>query len=73
MLAEIKKNAAEFKEVKICSDDDGHQYILPAELHEQFCLDLDDEDLTESGEFDTKYGQYRTGGCLSNFRLYCKI
>lgn len=32
--------------------------------------DLSNEDLCDSGEFDSKYSQYRTGGDLNNIQLY---
>lgn len=61
------------KKVIATTDYDGHWYVLPKELDEQFNKDLDDEELADSGEFDEKYGQYRTGGDLNLTQLYAEI
>jgi hypothetical protein len=61
-----------FKKVKAITDDDGHWYIIPNELDSEFYKDLQNEDMIDSGDFDDKYGQYRTGGDLNLIQLYIK-
>lgn len=56
--------------VKAIQDDSGDWYVIPNELHEQFRLDEQDEDFVDSGKFDNKYGQFRTGGDLNLKQLY---
>ena len=51
---------------------DGDWYVIPNELHEQFCEDAEDEELIESGEFSNKYSEYATGGDLNLIQLYVK-
>lgn len=64
------------QKVKIVTDNDGHWYVLPNELITEFLEDLEtmsgDEDYIDSGEFDNKYFQYRTGGDLNLVQLYIK-
>ena len=67
---QVKTIPAVMKKVKVTQDDSGHWYIIPNELFENFHNDLENEELTDSGEFDTIYGQYRTGGDLNNEQLY---
>lgn len=63
----------EYKRVYLTEDDDGHWYVLPYELSDQFYYDQQNEQLVDSGEFDNKYGQYRTGGSLNLVEFYIKI
>lgn len=58
------------KKVKAIQDDSCHWYIIPNELKDEFYKDLDNEDMIDSGKFDTKYGHYRTGGDLNLVQLY---
>ena len=48
--------------VKAVTDGDGHWYIIPNDIVDDFDNDLADEEICDSGQFDNKYGQYRTGG-----------
>ena len=50
----------------------SHWYVLPVELIHEFYKDEQDEEFVDSGQFDTKYGQYRTGGDLNLTQLYVK-
>ncbi len=52
-------------EVKLLKDDDGHWYLVPNELSEQFFEDLDHEEFCDSGGFDEKYKKYRIGNVNS--------
>lgn len=63
---------SEFVKVKPTKDESGHWYILPNELSSEFDKDLDDVDFVDSGKFDQKYGEYRTGGDLNLVQLYIK-
>lgn len=59
--------------VKAIQDGDGHWYVIPNELVDNFYLDLEDENLVDSGEFDNKYSEYRTGGDLNIIQLYAEV
>lgn len=59
--------------VKIANDGDGHWYVLPEYLYDDFNRDLEDHDMTESGEFSTKYGKYATGGDINLVQLYAEM
>ena len=61
-----------FIPVKAVQDDSSHWYVIPITLHDEFYKDLQDEELSDSGQFDIKYGQYRTGGALNLIQLYIK-
>jgi hypothetical protein len=63
---------SKLQKVKAVKDDSGHWYVIPNDLLNEFSKDLENEDLSDSGEFDSKYGQYLTGGDLNLFNL-CKI
>jgi len=58
------------KKVKAVQDDSGHWYVIPNEIASDFYKDEEDMDFVDSGEFDNKYGQYRTGGSLNLVQLY---
>lgn len=59
--------------VKATKDDSGHWYVIPNELQERFNLDSENEEFCDNGEFDKKYGQYRTGGSLNLIQLYANV
>jgi hypothetical protein len=50
--------------------DDGHWYVIPNDIVDDFYKDEKDEDFVDSGKFDDKYGEYRTGGDLNLRQLY---
>ena len=56
--------------VKAITDNDGHWFVIPNKIKEQFYRDLEDEDFVDSGKFDGIYGKYRTGGDLNLVQLY---
>ena len=61
------------KKVYAVQDDDGHWYVIPFEMKDEFNSDLDglsDDNIYEWGD---KYGQYMTGGDLNNTQLYAEI
>jgi hypothetical protein len=53
--------------VKAIQDDLYRWYVIPNELHNEFALD---ERVIDFGEFDVKWGKYRTGGDLNLIQLY---
>ena len=59
--------------VKAVKDDDGHWYVIPDMLADEFWNDVENEELVESGEFSEKYGKYETGGDLNLVQLYAEI
>lgn len=61
-----------FIPVKAVSDDSGHWYIIPLSFVKDFHQDLSNDDMVDSGGFDDKYRQYRTGGDLNLTQLYIK-
>ena len=56
--------------VKILQDDSGHWYIIPNEMVDDFSKDLNDEEMSDSGEFDNKWREYMTDGDLNLVQLY---
>ena len=64
---------AEYIKVKAVKDDSGHWYVVPNELVSEFFVDHENDDMTDNGEFDNKYGQYRTGGDLNLVQLYKEV
>lgn len=61
------------QKVKCVMDDDGHWYVIPIDLSDSFLKDGQDEEMVDSGEFDNKYGKYRTGGDLNSVQLFAEI
>jgi hypothetical protein len=58
------------EKVKALKDDSGHWHLVPNDEVKQFQKDLENEEMADSGEFDNKYGKYRTGGDLNLVQLY---
>lgn len=63
----------ELQKVTVVQDDSSHWYVIPNDLVSDFYNDLNNEDMVDSGDFDSKYGDYRTGGDLNIVQLYAKI
>lgn len=68
--------------VSAVRDDNGHWYIIPKELHDEFRSLLekstdtrlkDDEMYDAQDKFISKFSQYMTGGDLNNVQLYAEI
>lgn len=72
-LETTETNGLELKKVKATKDESGHWYVIPNDLYDEFDEDGQNEDFVDSGEFDNKYGNYRTGGDLNNIQLYAFI
>ena len=69
MESNEKGKGINMKVVKALQDDDGHWYLIPNPQSEQFLKDLEDEELTDSGEFDKRYSQYMVND-VNTFQLY---
>lgn len=61
---------SEFEKVQAIKDESGHWYVIPNNLLNEFMDDEQDEDFVDSGNFNKKYGKYRTGGDLNLIQLY---
>ena len=66
---EMEKDQQPIK-VKAIQDDSYHWYVISNELYDEFLIDEQNEDMIDSGEFDAKWGEYRTGGDLNLIQLY---
>lgn len=61
------------KRVYAVKYDDGHWYIIPYELKDEFNSDLDGLSDDNIYEWEDKYSQYMTGGDLNLIELYANI
>jgi len=64
---------SKLKKVLAVQDESCHWYVIPLELRDDFYKDEFNEDMIDSGEFDNKWGQYRTGGDLNLIQLWAEI
>jgi len=55
------------------TDGDGHWFIVPYLIFNDFYKDLENEDMVDSGDFDSKWGKYQTGGDLNLVQLWAEI
>lgn len=60
------------KKVHATKDNDGHWYVIPVELVEEFDRLLEGGESTED-EFIDKFSDYMTGGDLNLVQLYAEI
>ena len=61
------------KKVYAVQDGDGHWYVIPREMANEFNNDLENGHVNEYEFFSEKYSQYMTGGDLNNVQLYAEI
>lgn len=61
------------EKVKAIQDESNHWYVIPNDLLNDFRKDEQDESMIDSGEFDDKWGKYRTGGDLNLVQLWAEI
>lgn len=54
-------------------DGDGHWYVIPFELKDEFFKDEENGVEDEYEAFIEKYSQYKTGGDLNLIQLYAEI
>lgn len=71
----------QFIPVKVLSDGDGHNYVVPNELSERFDGLLESMSWAEhegrvhdynkyEREFENEFSKYRTGGSPNNYQLF---
>lgn len=60
------------KKVYAMKDNDGHWFVIPAEMIDDFRRLRDGGEKIED-EFIEKFSQYMTGGDLNNVQLYAEI
>ena len=63
---------SKIQKVKAIKDESGHWYVIPNDMLDEFRKDEEYLD-HDRGEFDNKYGKYRTGGDLNLIQLYAII
>ena len=61
------------QKVKAVKDDSCHWYVIPFEKSKQFFKDCESNEMADSGEFDDKWGKYRTGGDLNLIQLWAEL
>ena len=61
------------EKVKLVQDESDHWYIIPNNMLKDFLNDNENGAMIDSGEFDERWGKYRTGGDLNNIQLYAEI
>jgi len=59
-------------QVVIKSDDDGHEYVIPAEKEPWFDKLLAIGDLDDWQDFNKEFGDYRAGGAI-DIPLFAKV
>jgi len=62
-----------YTEVFVSQDDCGHWYVVPKELETQWSSDIWNDTMADSGEFDEKYGRFRTGGDINLVQLFKEV
>lgn len=78
--SERGNDMSEFKPAYATQDEDGHWYVIPLEMKDEFLklLDLSRYESNEhwdehEAEFIGKFDQYRTGGDLNNKQLFAQF
>ena len=72
------ENMENYIPVKAVKDDDGHWYVIPVDESEDFfnimekLINCDYDDMELLDEFESKFGNYKTGGDLNLKQLYIK-
>ena len=61
------------EKVKVIQDESGHWYVIPNDLLDEFSDDEENESMVDSGKFDEKWGEYRTGGDLNLVQLWAEM
>lgn len=64
---------SKLKKVLAIQDDCCDWFVIPIELRDEFYKDNYNESMTDCGEFDDKWGKYRTGGDLNLIQLWAEI
>lgn len=61
------------QKAKVITDESSHWYVIPNDLLQEFRQDESNEDMIDSGQFDEKWGKYRTGGDLNCIQLWAEL
>ena len=61
------------KPVMVIQDESSDWFVIPKDLYFEFRKDERNEDLVDSGQFDQKWGGYRTGGDINLVQLYAEV
>jgi hypothetical protein len=61
------------QKVSAVQDDSSHWYIVPSESSKEFYENNENEQMNDTGDFDEKWGKYRTGGDLNLVQLYADL
>lgn len=61
------------KKVYAVTDQDGHWYVIPFEMKDDFFKEEENGHIDEYESFIEKYSDYRTGGDLNLIQLYADI
>jgi len=67
------KNNKTLQKVSATKDDSGHWYVIPDGMLSEFRSDEDNASMVDSGQFDDKWGGYRTGGDINKVQLWAEI
>ena len=67
-----KKKVAKYQRVAVVRDDDGHIYVIPHNLENEFRSLCNQDDPESERIFIEKFGEFMTGGHIS-VPLYIKI
>lgn len=57
----------------VVQDESSDWFVIPKDLYFEFRKDERNEDLVDSGQFDQKWGDYRTGGDINLVQLYAEV
>jgi hypothetical protein len=62
------------QKVEALQDGDGHWYVIPQELANQFhSMERDAEETDDYEGFEDTFGEYRTGGDLNLVQLWAEL
>lgn len=61
-------------EVKIKTDGDGHYFVIPTILNDEFEALLEKGEVSDDfSEFEKTFGKYATGGGYDHFRFFVEL
>lgn len=63
----------DMQRVYATEDDDGHWYVIPFEMKDEFLSDLEGLGDDNIYEWEDKYSKYMTGGDLNLIPLYAEL
>ena len=65
--------ATTLQKVKAITDNDGHWYVVPADMEDAFYSMLEYGENEDWSLFNETFSKYRTGGDLNQVQLYAEI